>query len=101
MSKELEAFRRFRANAIFDNQSEYYLSAYFIDDSDIIETALKALEIIKEKRVDISVLIESESLREYTDRICVRVNFGRPSEQNLTYLKLAQEEYDLLKEVLL
>ena len=62
---------------------------------------LKALKIIKEKRVDISVLIESKSLREYSDRICARVNYGRPSEQNLTYLKLTKEEYDLLKEVLL
>ena len=49
MSKELQAFKRFRDNAKFDNKSDYYLSTQYIDDNDIIETALKDLEWLKSK----------------------------------------------------
>ena len=49
---------------------------------------LKAFEIIKKKRVNVHLLILSDSLEKY--------NFNL-----LPYRKLTQEEYDLLKEVLL
>ena len=48
---------------------------------------LKALEIIKKKRVNVHLLILSDSLEKY--------NFNL-----LPYRKLTQEEFDLLKEVL-
>jgi len=47
---------------------------------------LKALEIIKEKRVNVRFLISCKTLKEYNDVISDH---------------LTQEEYDLLKEVLL
>lgn len=99
MSKELETFYRFRANVKFDNQSEYYLSTHYIDDSGTIETALKkqeqdqkklkALEIIKEKLlyIDFKLLLSSTDYETY----CFMIGNK----------KLTEEEYDLLKEVLL
>ena len=53
----------------------------------LIEKELKALEIIKEKRVDIGWLIRSEN--------CSKYNLGVGSSQ-----ALKKEEYNLLKEVL-
>ena len=53
----------------------------------IIEKELKALEIIKEKRVDIGWLIRSEN--------CSKYNLGVGESQ-----ALKKEEYDLLKEIL-
>lgn len=98
MSKKLsplEAFKRFRHNALFDNQNDYFLSTQYIDDNDIIETTFKALEIIKEKKVDIGYLFEmieifdEQALKQY-NQSC----YGNKK-------KLTKEEYDLLKEVLL
>lgn len=62
MSKELEAFERFRNNAKFDNQSDYYLSTKYIDDSDIVETALKDYEKIK-KEFDDMFYISRNSIK--------------------------------------
>ena len=53
----------------------------------LIEKELKALEIIKEKRVDIGWLIRSKN--------CSKYNLGVGSSQ-----ALKKEEYNLLKEVL-
>ena len=78
MSKELEALEK-----IVDN--------YYIDNMDkeisIIATALKALEIIKQKEVNVFILLHSVNLKIYNDIV----------EDNR---KLTQEKYDLLKEVL-
>ena len=56
-----------------------------------LEKELKALEIIKEKRVNAAILINSESLEEYNSTV------------GFYFLKnqLTQEEYDLLREVVL
>ena len=58
------------------------------DDYDTIEKSLKALEIIKEKKVNVFIFLHSGDLETYNDMV----------EDNR---KLTQEEYDLLKEVLL
>ena len=58
-------------------------------DFDIIEKELKALEIIKEKKVNCYLLINSENLKDYNE--CV---------DDTTEKRLTQEEYDLLKEEL-
>ena len=58
------------------------------DDIELIEKELKALEIIKKKQVQINRLNRSHSAKQY--------NLYLPKEMHLT-----QEEYDLLKEVLL
>ena len=54
--------------------------------ANIIKKELKALEIIKEKRVNVRFLISCKTLKEYNDVISDH---------------LTKEEYDLLKEVLL
>ena len=60
----------------------------FISNSfEIIEKALKALEIIKKKEVNVFVLLHSGNLKIYNDIV----------EDNR---KLTQEKYDLLKEAL-
>ena len=61
----------------------------FIPNFELIEKELKALEIIKNKRVDVSLLHTTKNYQEYN--FCV---FQK--ERALT-----QDEYDLLKEVLL
>ena len=75
MSKGLEAIQKYR------DGFEMLPSKI-----DIIEKELKALEIIKKKRVDVGFL----------DRDLSSYNVGLPRKHILT-----QEEYDLLKEVLL
>ena len=52
---------------------------------------IKALEIIKNKRVQVHILLESNNVEEYNESIYVC--------EGVKY-KLTQEEYDLLKEVL-
>ena len=58
----------------------------------IIEKELKALEIIKNKNVDIAILKNTENVEQYNNTILL---FFKCSKE------LTQEEYDLLKEVLL
>lgn len=74
---------------------ELTYSHYEVDDLDIIEKELKALEIIKNKGVCLPALkltasFEKDNLEEY-NKMCVK-HYALP---------LTQEEYDLLKEVLL
>ena len=61
----------------------------------------RALEIIKKCGTDIALLKASKNKQEYDQRLCRRVNYGIESDQKLTYLTETQEEFDLLKEVLL
>ena len=89
MSKELEAL-----NKIVDT--------YYIDNMDkeisIIEKALKALEIIKEKNVNIRALKSWN--KTYKGKLKYQ-NYLDILEDCDLGEKLTQEEYDLLKEVLL
>lgn len=58
---------------------------------EVIEKELKALEIIKDKAVDIFKL-----------RIAIMLNnLNEYNKRHAEWCKLTQEEYDLLKEVLL
>ena len=86
MSKELEALERLYCAGRLD--LDYVLNGKQNQDYKIIETALKALEIIKRKEVNVFVLLHSGNLKIYNDMV----------EDNR---KLTQEKYDLLKEVLL
>lgn len=65
---------------------------YDIDENKILQLVKehKAIEIIKEKKVNCYLIIGSENLEDYNG--CV---------DDITEKRLAQEEYDLLKEVLL
>lgn len=86
MSKELEALERLYCAGRLD--LDYVLNGKQNQDYKIIEKALKALEIIKNKQVNVFVLLHSGNLKIYNDIV----------EDNR---KLTQEKYDLLKEVLL
>lgn len=63
---------------------------YKINNNSIIDNScnkkLKALEIIKAKRVNVEWLLETENVEEYNESL---------------YVNLTQEEYELLKKVLL
>ena len=66
--------------------------AHITNEYKIIEKELKALEIIKEKRVDIEFLFEEwEEQSEYALE-----NYNMNHE-----IELTKEEFDLLKEILL
>lgn len=56
-----------------------------------VQKKLKALEIIKKKRVEIRVIFHTTNVMEYNEK----------TRQYYDCLPLTQEEYDLLKEVLL
>lgn len=81
MSKELEALQ---------DLSKLVFVYGGIKQYQIIEKSLKALEIIKEKEVDIHNLLISETVEQYNS-----YTHWLGYKGNLT-----QEEYDLLKEVL-
>ena len=119
MSKELEAFKRFRDNAKFDNKSKYYLSTQYIDDSDIIETALDRLIELKDFFIEIesgeAVVVSAEKNRAFEIiKECLVSEFKLFEKDGeyfilfyfdelhqLTFKLKSKEEYDLLKEVLL
>ena len=82
MSKGLEALHN-----LLDRLEIVFIETHSTKDLQIIEKELLALEIIKEKRVDIGWLIRSEN--------CSKYNLGVGSSQ-----ALKKEEYNLLKEVL-
>ena len=64
----------------------------------IIEKSLKALEVIKETRVDINFIKLSKNYDDYCGMEVVKMlNHIETAEQK----GITQEEYDLLKEVLL
>ena len=78
MSKELEALENIECNC------ELYDFKY--EDFERIRKALKALEIIKEKRVNIYLLVPVKRLTDY-------------NKNQYIINELTQEEFDLLKEV--
>ena len=84
-SRGLEALERLYCAG--NLELDYVCSNKHEEDYELIETELKALEIIKEKRVDIGWLIRSEN--------CSKYNLGVGTQQ-----ALKKTEYDLLKEVL-
>ena len=83
MSKGLKALKD-----LVDTMSFAFIETNSMKYVKIIEKELKALEIIKEKRVDIGWLIRSEN--------CSKYNLGVGESQ-----ALKKQEYNLLKEVLL
>lgn len=86
MSKELEALERIGMYYTTFEDDTFCINE--TQDYDTIETALKALEIIKEKDVDVGWFIISENHSIYN----LVIDKGKT---------LKKKEYDLLKEVLL
>lgn len=65
--------------------------------ANIIKKELEALEIIKEKKCDIAILMASESLYDYNDYMNCSGMYNEYGNSR----KLTQEEYDLLRWALL
>ena len=88
MSKESEALNKIKLGYIFGQVAinEFALRENEREDFKVIENALKALEIMKKKRVNVDWLLETENVEEYNESL---------------YDDLTREEYGLLKEVLL
>ena len=116
INKELEAYNRLCSHLDYDND-DYMFNGQYEEDNAVIENALKEyetlnkvfismedfeykpldpLEIIKEKKVDVPYIIENP---EEKDVIWYNARFtGVLCE---SWRMLSQEEYDLLREVLL
>lgn len=116
MSKELEAYNRLCNHLDYDND-DYMFNGQYEEDNAVIETALEnydtlkndfismrdfkykqldALDIIKDKKVDVPYIIENPEEKDviwYNSRFMGVLCEG--------WRMLNQEEYDLLREVLL
>lgn len=100
MNKELDVLERikthFKDNCV--NDWEYSKEFHYEEDLSTIEKSLKALEIIKKKEVDVHILLtlihyhKENALTEYNKYII---------NDYCDLFILTQEEYNLLKEVLL
>ena len=104
MSKELEALERLYCAGRLD--LDYVLNGKQNQDYKNVEKALKALEIIKEKRVNVEEFIEMfEDWKEitYEEWIIYYEENGYyiQGNEDFDYNRLAKEEFDFLKEVLL
>ena len=98
MSKELEALKRIRQETC---SATYMLDFDKNECCDIIEKSLKALEIIKKKRVNIGTFIHLTKILKKDYEQCKALNntFGAnicETEKEF----LTKEEFNLLKEVL-
>ena len=103
MSKELEALERLFCAGRLD--LDYVLNGKQNQDYKIIEKALKALEIIKRKRVNVEEFIEMfEDWKEITYEEWViyyeENGYYIQGNEDFDYNRLAKEEFDFLKEVL-
>ena len=93
MSKALEAYRRLCRHLDYDD--DYMFNGGYEEDNEVIENALKdyeILEIIKTKRVDISLIKNC-----YGPLAYAVYNSHIDEEKND---ELTKQEYDLLKELL-
>ena len=80
MSKGLKAWERIKKGI----DTNVWECGYW-DDIDIIEKELKALEIIKNKKVNMLIFMGSDTLEEY-------------NKHPLTFDHLTETEFDLIKE---
>lgn len=90
MSKGLEALKWLMDNGYIKYENGWQAAPYILENINAIEKELKALEIIKDKFVNVTIFMGCDSLEEY-NKHPLTMRKGR----------LTQEEYELLKEVLL
>lgn len=83
--KEYEKPKKIVGSISFEQSMENYVK----NNCPSIAKKLKALEIIKERRVDVARLLVSNSLKKYND-----------FDKRDILAKLTQEEFDFLKEML-
>ena len=92
-SKELEALDKIYTSHLCDAK---HISKENLDRYVLVEKSLKALELIKKKRVNVRVFLKycnrEDGLKLYNNQCC--------DCQEMESKELAQEEYELLKEVL-
>ena len=78
-----------------ENQKDLEFSKLWVrQHKELIEKSLKALDVIKEKEVDIFILKGSKTLKAYNQ--LHKIFCGKLQK----YKKLTKKEYELLKEVL-
>lgn len=94
MSKELEAFTNIK-----DEMLEW--TEGYEEDLDIIKSALKALEIIKEKQVNVQNFKNACLTMSYEQYLFMWKDGCFMGIMLTSKTMLTQEEFDLLKEVLL
>ena len=98
MSKGLEALRRIDKHLIRHEETQEKEFSEYIST---IEKELKALEIIKNKKVQVAYLHSmwddfEKTFNSNDEDVLWLYNEGRPKKEQLT-----KKEYDLLKEVIL
>ena len=86
-----EIFKKYDIKDIWLEPALYVIKNHFPMNTETQLKKLKALDIIKEKEVNVSAFLELDDLKQYND-YCDMVCGCK---------HLTQEEYDLLKEVLL
>ena len=86
---EIENSKQFKEKLVQDNLAMTF-------ELNVANRKLKALDIIKEKRVDIAILLESESLYDYNDYMNSNDIYNEYGNSR----QLTKEEYDLLNEIL-
>ena len=96
VSEPLQALENIRKEAGIPYFSTLYDIDMWREDFKTVEDALKALEIIKNKEVDVGLLLACESEPEYLNRCCNRYW----TNDKCGWKRLSQEEYKFLKEVL-
>lgn len=100
MSEGLEAFERIKS---YFNPKQLLTKEKTLNDLDVIEKELKALEIIRNKGVFVHLLQQSKSVEEYNSLMIIA--FKKKAERDykgaVEKFCLTEEEYNLLKEVLL
>ena len=74
----------------------------YLKDYETIEKELKALEIIKNKEVNMSLVHHTTNAQHYNEIVAKHELYLQAGEfDKLRFRLLTQEEYDLLKEVML
>lgn len=79
-----EALRQLRKHLCFNTEQEHHENLYFYE---MIEKDLEALEIIKKKGVNVSLVLRCNTAKEYNKYF------------EIDFEKLTEEEFFILKEV--
>ena len=94
--KELNEYKSILKDFGLENPQNLIDNLNIIKDSKFHEK-IKALEIVKDKQVEVCYFMNCETLEEYNDDVIAAYAY---EEDAAKQRMLTQEEYDLLKEVL-
>ena len=103
MGKGLEALKKLVFHAEYEMSADGF--AEWRNSKEIVEKELKAFDVIKNKRVDVDLfltrrhILTNNNPKDFTEKeYCDDLNFFLSRGVGI---RLTQEEYDLLREVLL